>query len=203
MYLNARQLEQMLREQGAITLPYGARLTPAAQDLVRARGLSVQYVLAATKPAQTVVSPAAVAVKPFLWWSGIASGPAKAALAMASRESSLVEMAILEDATKSLAAIRHLNASVKNNLASGGILVVEHAGATCVLANRCPALRAVVGTSLAALDAGLRDVAANVLILEPGAMPLMVIKNLITRFVKSPRVVSEELSRQLSELSQS
>src|SRR5687768_15768277 len=104
MFLTARQLEQMLRESGAIVLPFGAKLTPAAQDFVRARKVEVRYDLDAgkMKPAAAASPAIASSTSPgaFLWWSGVKSGSAKAAMAMSAREANLREISVLEDATK-------------------------------------------------------------------------------------------------------
>ena len=43
MIYTARQLEQLHKTNGHVTLPYNARLTPAAQDWIRARKLAIQY----------------------------------------------------------------------------------------------------------------------------------------------------------------
>jgi hypothetical protein len=204
MFFTARQLEQILRESGKIVLPLGAKLTPAANDLVRLKRLDISFgddkPKAVGETTSAIASPINGSTLPYLWWSGTKSGPAKAALAMTAREANLAEMAILEDSTKATAAIRHLIVAIKNNSAAGGVLVVEHAGLAVALANRSPRLRAIVATNLAAVDAAIRDVAANVLVIEPGTLPLMVIKNMILRFVRTPRSASEELTKQLEEI---
>ena len=204
MYFTARQLEQLLRDHGAIALPLGARLTPAAVDFVRFKRLDVSFGDPSPRAAETsnspIASPISGSTLPYLWWSGTKSGTAKAALAMSGREANLREMAILEDSTKATAAIRHTIQHVKAGTAVGGVIVVEHAGLAVALANRSPRLRAIVGTSLAAVDAGVREVAANLLIIEPAALPLMVLKNMVLRFVRSPRSASEELARDLDEI---
>jgi ribose 5-phosphate isomerase RpiB len=46
----ARQLEQLHTTNGHVTLPYHARLTPAAQDWVRARRIAVEYTDGETAP---------------------------------------------------------------------------------------------------------------------------------------------------------
>ena len=204
MYFTARQLEQILRESGKVVLPLGARLTPAANDLVRLRRIDLSFGDSAPRAVgettNAIASPANGSTLPYLWWSGTKSGPAKAALAMSAREANVAEMAILEDSTKATAAIRHLIVQIKDNAAAGGVIVVEHAGLAVALANRSPRLRAVVGTNLAAVDAGIRDVAANVLVIEPGTLPLMVLKNMVLRFVRAPRSASDELAKQLEEI---
>ncbi len=192
MYLTARQIEQIVRETGSLVLPWGARLTPAAQDLVRARKMELRFDVAApaTKAALAAASTSVVKVTParsFLWWSGIAAGPCKAALAMASRDEAIAELVILEDASKVDAAARALSAAIAERRAAGGILIVEHSGLAGLLCNRDANLRAVVGTSLASIDAAIQAFAANVLILEPASFPVMSLKNMILRFARPVR----------------
>ncbi|MFT3788254.1 MAG: hypothetical protein QM770_19130 [Tepidisphaeraceae bacterium] len=200
MYFSARQLQQILRETGAANLPFGARLTPAAQDFLRANKLEIRYGDPATpKPAQ-LVAPSAPSTSAVLWWSGTASGVAKAAISMVSREANLLPLTVLEDGTKALSAVRALAAEVKTGRATGGVLIADHAGAAVVFANKVPCLRAIVATSLASLDAAVRDVAANVLIVEPASHTMMSLKNVIARFVRASRQVNAELERDLSVL---
>lgn len=204
MYFTARQLEQILRDRGKIVLPLGARLTPAAADLVRLKRLDVRFGEEPPRAVGTTTSATAAPINgptlPFLWWTGTKSGTAKAALSMSGREANLSEMAVLDDSAKAVAAIRHLIGQIKAGSAAGGVLVVEHAGLAVALANRSPRLRAIVGTSLAAVDAGIREAAANVLVIEPAALPLMAIRNMILRFVRAPRPDVAELTRQFDEV---
>jgi hypothetical protein len=208
MYVTARQLEQMLRDSGTIVLPAGARLTPGAQDLVRAKKLELSYDASAGKPQvqlTSTTSPLAASPSPsgasFVYWCGAKSGTAKAAISMTAREVNLRELPVGGDANNAIAAVRSTIEAIKNKSAVGAILVVEHASIVSTLANRSPHLRAIVGTSIGAIDLGLSQLGANVLILEPGNLPLMTIRNLITKFIRSPRGMNEELAKALGELS--
>src|SRR5580658_1380267 len=104
MIFTARQLQDLQTANGQIVLPYGARLTPLAADWIRAKRLSVGYapaeMLAANlpspeKPPSPQPSPgvpgegAKVAGGAMLWWCDGACGPAKAAVAAQSRETTL------------------------------------------------------------------------------------------------------------------
>ncbi len=207
MYVTARQLEQMLRDSGTIVLPAGARLTPGAQDLVRSKKLELSYDAAAGKPQVQLTStssPQTTSPTPsgatFVYWCGAKSGTAKAAISMTSRELNLRELPVAGDANNAIAAVRATIESIKNKSAVGAIFVVDHASVVTPLANRSPHLRAIVGTSIGAIDLGLTQLGANVLIIEPGNLPLMMIKNLITKFIRSPRGLSEELAKALVEL---
>ena len=207
MFINARQLEQMLRESGTIVLPAGARLTPGAQDLVRFKKLEPSYDANAGKPQVQLSNTATPQSTPvpsgaaFAYWCGTKSGTAKAAIAMSAREINLRELAIAGDAMSSIAAARMTIESLKNKSVAGAILVVDHASIVTALLNRSPHARAIVGTSIAAIDLGLQEVGANVLVIELGNLPLMMIRNLITKFVRSPRGMNNELAKAMGELS--
>ncbi len=208
MFVTARQIEQMLKGSGTIVLPAGARLTPGAQDLVRSKKLDISYDAAGGKAqvqlteTRSLLAPSPTAPgASFAYWCGAKSGTAKAAIAMSAREINLHELPVLGDATNSIAAVRHTIESLKSKSAVGAILVVDHASIVTTLLNRSPHVRAIVGTSIAAIDLGLQELGANVLVIEPGNLPLMMIRNLINKFVRSPRGMNQELAKALGELS--
>ena len=74
-------------------------------------------------------------------------------------------------------------------------------GAATVLANRVPALRAILGTTFESLESSLAAVAANVLVLEYPRKSFSEIRNLLSRFVRAKRELPDELTRLLKELS--
>src|SRR5206468_3564656 len=99
MIFTARQLEEMHKSNGSITLPYRARLTPLAQDWIRQKKVEIGYADIDTKTisgrAQLAVgsatrgelrSPANSGAK-LLWWCDGPCGPAKAAIMAQSKES--------------------------------------------------------------------------------------------------------------------
>src|SRR5436190_20072980 len=117
MIFTARQLEEMHRSNGSITLPYRARLTPLAQDWIRQKKVEIGYAdLEATtisgraqlagraRNTPDLPSPANSAAK-LLWWCDGPCGPAKAAVMMQSKESSISELPIAQDAAQIVAAI--------------------------------------------------------------------------------------------------
>jgi hypothetical protein len=211
MIFTARQLEDLHKANGHVVLPYGARLTPLAVDWARAKKIVVGY-----GPDELVKqSNASVAsrgiggsdganlqamVGAFLWWCDGPCGAAKAAVGALAKESNLAAVDVPADVKQLVPVIRRIAASVKENKASGGLLLVQSASAAVVLANRCASLRAVVGTTLESLEAGISQVAANVLVVEYPSKSFSQIKNLLSRFVRARRDVSAELKRQLEEL---
>src|SRR5690348_16592146 len=105
MIVTARQLEDLHRQNGnngRLTLPYRARLTPLAMDWVKAKKVVLGYADAeansgggnghgagSVKP-QAAEGSAGADAGGFVYWCDGPCGPAKAALAAQSRESSLI-----------------------------------------------------------------------------------------------------------------
>ena len=227
MIYTARQLEQLHKTNGHVTLPYHARLTPAAQDWVRARKVVVEYTdgeapmvsaAASGRPQGAVCarchSPEVPAVPAgakrevasnsrgtFLWWCDGPCGAAKAAILSHARECNLLPVEIGSDPASTASAVKHVALEVKSNRVAGAILAVEHGAAAMVMANRCPSLRAVLGTCLDSVDQAVRRVGANVLVLEHAHRTLTEMRNTIRRFTSAQsRDVPADVERQLQEL---
>jgi hypothetical protein len=222
MFFTARQLEDLHKSNGSnghVVLPYRARLSPLAQDWVRARKIGLGYSDAdasagksaggttlgtpgtnngggAPSPAKHESVPGSV-----LWWCDGPCGPAKAAIAAQAKESNLRAIELPADAMKLVAVIKLLAHEIKSGQASAGVLLVQNAAMPIVFANRCPSLRAVVGTCLEAVEQGIGQAAANVLVIEHPYKTLPQVKSLLGRFVRGRREMSEDLRRQLQELS--
>jgi ribose 5-phosphate isomerase RpiB len=220
MIVTARQLEDLHKSHGGngrVTLPYRARLTPLAADYVRARKLVLGYAdIADSKSA--IAAPAtgnegsskvdaggeSGAAKPqaasFLWWCDGPCGPAKAAIVAEEKQSALRPLDKPQDAKQIVSAIKALATEVKSSRAAGGILLVQTAALATVYANRCPSLRAVLGTCMEAVEQGVQQIAANVLIIEHPYKTLQQMRNMLSRFLRGPRTVNEDVRRQLQEL---
>ena len=209
MIVTARQLEDLYRQNGGnghVTLPYRARLTPLAADWVRARKIVLGYANAEQPNASAqksdsaktaLVQPAALDGGAFLWWCDGPCGPAKAALASFEKEAGLRP---LDNNADLVGAVRQIAGQVKSGQITGAVLLVQHGAMATVLGNRCPSLRAVVGTSLENVERGVQQLAANVLIIEYPQKTLQQVRNLLSRFLRAKRAVSEEVGRQLQEL---
>ena len=99
MIFTARQLEELHRSNGHVTLPYRARLSPLAQDWARQKKIVIGYADVETKPptSPTPRDESLASSRPFVWWCDGPCGPAKAALMAQSKESSLNELALAND----------------------------------------------------------------------------------------------------------
>ena len=226
MIVTARQLEDLHRHSGAngtITLPYRARLSPLAQDWVRAKRITLGY-SDVEKPAngddrtdaggaccsqcandgkagETCCSAGPKGAGGFLWWCDGPCGPAKAALTIYEKEAGLKALDAHGGASQIVSVIKRLAAEVKAGHAAGGVLMVQNGASAMVYANRCPSLRAILGTCQDAVEQGIQQVAANVLVIEYPHKTLQQMKNMLGRFVKAKRELGEDVKRQLQELS--
>jgi len=208
MIYTARQLEDLWKANGSngqVVLPYRARLSPMATDWIKAKKITLGYsddgVANVESPLKEKTASAPAAPGSFLWWCDGPCGTAKAALSAQARESSLGQIDIPSEPTKLVAVIRKIAAEIKSNRAPGALLMTQSAASALVFANRCPSLRAIVGTCLETVEQGLTQVAANVLVIEYPHKTLQQIRNLIARFVKAKRELSEEARKSLQELS--
>ena len=217
MFVTVRQLEDLYRRDGSnghVTLPYRARLTPLAQDWVRAKRVTLGYndtesqkpeSQKATIRAQEFSAQHAGFATPTpsgatLWWCDGPCGPAKAALTAFEKESPLAPLDVPPDARQVATVIRTIASQVKSNHASGAVLMVRTGAAAIVFANRCPSLRAILGTCLEAVEQGIQQVGANVLVIEYPHQTLQQMKNTIGRFVRAKKELPEDVRRQLQEL---
>jgi hypothetical protein len=211
MIITARQLEDLHRQSGGngqVVLPYRARLTPLAHDWLRQRKLTVGYSDAtpqklpatATSTSNQPLAQASSGGARFLWWCDGPCGPAKAAVTSLAREMPLAEASVGQSERDLVPAIKYLATEIKNGRVGGAVLLVKSAAPAGVLANRCPSVRAITGTCLDAIEQGVAQVAANVLIVEHPYKTLAEVRNLVGRFVKAQRPATEQIEQQLKEL---
>src|SRR5438046_629165 len=209
MIFTARQLEDLHKNNGHVTLPVAARLTPLAQDWLRAKKIAVRYLngetASAAEASSTGLASSRIAAPSgpaptFLWWCDAPCGPAKAALMAQARETNLKATEIDIAGNRIVEAIKFIAREVKESRANGGILFVENGSLEMVYANLCPSLRAVLGTCREAVDQAVQQAAANVLVIEHPFKTLQQTKALLARFCRGPRELSEEMKRQLQEL---
>ena len=212
MFVTVRQLEDLYRGNGSngrVVLPYRARLTPLAQDWVRAKRVVLGYSDGEARTNDGPQSPApgaaASAAQPSssgatLWWCDGPCGPAKAALVAYEKESSLKALDVPQDARRVAAVVKSVATQVKAGQAQAAVLMVQSGASAVVFANRCPSLRAVLGTCLESVEQGIQQVAANVLVVEYPHRTLQQMKNMLGRFVRAKRELPEDVRRQIEEL---
>src|SRR5687767_3483355 len=212
MIYTARQLEDLHKTNGHVTLPVGARLTPMANDWARSKKVAIVYdgqvapAAGATSVARSsgfqamAPSSAPAPAGQILWWCDGPCGAAKAALAAVAREANVAPMTINAEPKFLVGAVKHLAKEIKGDRAAAGILLVQSGAAAAVFANRCPSLRAIIGTCRDAVQQGVELVGANVLIVETPHQTLQQVRNVLSLFVRMRRTPSEDVKRQLQEL---
>lgn len=212
MFFTARQLEILLRESGSagfVVLPYRARLTPAAQDWVRLKKLTIGYSEETFRGAAATIATADVSpagAKPesaggtLLWWCEGPCGAAKAAITAQERESVLRAIAMPSDVKQLVPAVKQIAREIKAGSAASAVLMVKSAASAILFANRCPSLRAVVGTCQDSVEQAIQQVAANVLVIEHPYKTLQQMRNMLARFARAKRELNPEVQRQLAEL---
>ena len=195
-----------------MTLPVGARLTPMAHDWARSRKVAVVFdgqagakstdaaASSSSNAAPVLASSSPAPAGQILWWCDGPCGAAKAALAAVGREANVAPMAINAEPKFLVGAIKLLAKEIKADRAAAGILLVQSGAAAAVYANRCPSLRAILGTCRDAVQQGLDQVGANVLIVETPHQTLQQVRNVLSLFVRMRRTPSDDVKRQLQEL---
>jgi ribose 5-phosphate isomerase RpiB len=215
MIFTARQLEDLHRSNGRLTLPVGARLTPLASDWVRARKIAVEFngnakpqadaairtpPLAASPHSSTHSADAPITPGTMFWWCDGPCGAAKAAIAAQARETILQPLQLPAEPKYLVAAVKQLARDMRSDRVSAGILLVSSGASAVVYANRCPSLRAILGTCRQAVQQGVEQVGANVLIIEYPHQTLPQARNLLSQFARGRRDLSEDVKQQFKEL---
>ena len=115
MIFTARQLEEMHKNNGHVTLPYRARLTPLAQDWIRQKKIEVGYAdvdtktIASSETSAQSLAPSRPPGTQYLWWCDGPCGPAKAAIMAQSKESGIAELQIASEAGQIVPATKSMN----------------------------------------------------------------------------------------------
>jgi hypothetical protein len=169
-----------------IRLAPTARLTPLARDYVKARGLVIQRSVNA--PNDALASAGASNNRntmPFLWWI---EGQCRNVTAVTEANGGALRPSSQPAGPEALTTmIAELDDGVRKGRYRGGILFVRNAARAGCFANRCARLRGVVGTCEQAVQQGLGDVAANVLIIEYPYHDQATMQAMVQHFVTGER----------------
>ena len=161
-------------------------------------GFDAQQTVRSADP--TPIAPGSIASGlPYIWWCDGPCGPAKAAVVTEEKQSALRASHVKAHPTLIVPVIKALAAEVKSGKIAGGVLLVQSAAQAIVYANRCKSLRAILGTCLESVEQGISHVAANVLIIEYPHKNLPQIRNMLSRFLRAPRTLGEDVKRQIEE----
>lgn len=180
-----------------------ARPTPLAHDLIRQHPDRVRYAASARATGSSRADGSESDARPgrddtWLWWI---DGRCPAVHELTQRLRSRLRTCGANRSPSSLAdVIRTLAVSVRCGAAAGGLLFVGSAARAMCMANRCPSLRAVQGTCVEAVDEAVRELSANVLIVEYPRHGLRSLSEMVERVMRDVPRVSPVVQRELTDL---
>ena len=183
---------------GVAVLAADARLSPLAADFAREHPRKVRRV-GTDSAAASSASPAANATLPWMWW--IDGSCPVVAQVTGERGSQLTRAVSLGSGSAALGqVVRDLASAIKSHRVLGGLLFVHNAARAMCLANRCQSIRAVVGTCGEAVEQGIAELGANVLVIEYPHHGPRAVAAMVDRFMQQPPRVPPAVERELAEL---
>jgi hypothetical protein len=161
--ITASQLQEALAaaKGDAVYLAADARLTPLANDLARQHAERIKRASGSTANQNSNVDVAAL---PWLWWI---DGKCPVVDQVTTERPGRLRRATAGASPSALVqVVRELTGAIRGKKIAGGFLFVHNAARATCLANRCSSIRAVVGTCGEAVEQGVNELGANVLIIE-------------------------------------
>lgn len=183
--------------EGVAVLAADARLSPLANDLARLHPHRLRRLGTPQGERPAAAHPAALDPQWSWWIDGYC--PAVQELTTQRRHALRPTGAIRHPSSLSQ-VIKELAAAVKTHRVQGGVLFVHHAALAMCMANRCPSLRAVAGTCVEAVDQGVRELGANVLVIEYPHHGLKSMSAMVDRLAAQLVTPPAHVERELSEL---
>lgn len=203
-FVTARQLEAVGAK--VVSLAPGAKLTPAGADYVRDKKIKVQRAQAKSACGcggtccgkNSGDKKSAATLGQWAWWiDGHCPGVDKV---VPQYGSALAPIAARRQTSGLVEACGTIARRIASGKVAGGVMFVRSAALAACFANRCPSVRAVVGTCTGAVEQGVKQLGANVLIVEYPYHGPESMRQMIDTFVKSPRPALSLVERQLKEL---
>lgn len=144
-----------------VILAMGARLTPLAQDIVRANPASVRR--------ENIGDGHATLRdlnhgRSWCWWTCCQCDAVRRTVAQ--RANMMVPLSVPHNPTSIAQAVMDADARVRSGRCAGAVLFVRQAARAMCLANRRRSLRAILGNCDDAVSQGAHEIGANVLVLE-------------------------------------
>jgi len=193
--ITGNQLQEAMNASadGVALIAADARLTPLANDLMRQDTKRVQR-----------VSPSAAAAGPvtgastWLWWI---DGQCSTVDEVTGQRSMQMRSSSLRRDPSSLGrVVREIAATIKSGHIRGALLFVHNAARVMCFANRCTTIRAVVGTCGEAVEQGINELGANVLVIEYLHVGPRVMAAMVDRMLQQPPNVPAQVQRELADL---
>ena len=181
---------------GVAVLAPDARLSPLANDLARKFPNRIRR--ATSTPSTGGPNPDNAAALPWLWWI---DGACPVVQEVTTQRRDRLRPASAPHTPSALTqVIRDLAAAIRSHQVAGGMLFVHNAARAMCLANRCGSIRAVVGTCGEAVEQGISELGANVLVVEYPHHGHRSASGMVERMLQQPPRVPPSVERELSDL---
>lgn len=206
-FVTENQLREAIKASplGVALLAADARLTPLGNDFARQFPQKIQRATHAYTTTTTHTNKAfgtggasGGGDLPWYWWI---QGQCPAVTQVTNqRAAQLRTMAAGHNSEQLGQVVRDLASAIKSSKAAGGLLFVPSAARVMCMANRCASLRAVVGTCGEAVEQGVRELGANVLVIEYPHQGPRSIQAMVDRMLSQKPVVPASVQRDLADL---
>ncbi len=197
--LTATQLQAAIAASsaGVATLAADARFSPLAADFAREHPEKIRRIAANASTGKNA-GPSTTTDAQWLWWI---DGYCPSVQQLVTQQRNQLRAATASHNPSVIASvIRELAREVSAKRLAGGILFVRCAARAVCYANRNPALRAVVGTCGEAVELGISELGANVLVIEYPHHGLKSMGAMVGRITQQPPTVPATVQRELSDL---
>lgn len=194
--ITANQLQAAMdaASDGVAVIASDARLSPLANDLARKLANKVRRVDAAAAGSPTVDS----ADLPWLWWI---DGACPVVTSVTGERATRLRLSSAPRSNASLGAVvREIAGLIKARKIAGAFLFVHNASRAMCLANRCVSIRAVVGTCGEAVEQGITELGANVLVIEYPHHGYRGTTAMVDRMLQQPPRPPASIERELADL---
>ncbi len=178
-----------------ISLAHDTRLTPMANDLVRqVAGRVVRLAQGAAPAAQTKAQDL-----PWVWWIQGACPVVRDVVSQRSGRLRAVAAGQVEGQLGK--AVREIASAIRTRQAAGGLMFVPSGARAVCFANRCAAIRAILGTCGESVEQGIKELGANVLIVEYPHHGYRSVTAMVDRIMQGAPQSLPAVERELSDLS--
>ena len=197
-FVTANQLQDALAasKNGVVYLAADAKLTPLGNDLARQFPERVMRVTRAAT--QTTIQPGGGSALPWMYYMEGSCPVAREIVT--DRRDRLRPVVAVSRAGALPQVIREIAQQIGAGQAAGGLLFVPSAALAMCYANRCSAIRAVLGTCGEAVEEGIRDLGANLLVIEYPHHGRRSQSAMVDRMLEQTPTAPSHVQRQLAEM---
>ncbi len=195
--ITASQLQAAMdaASDGVAVLAADARLSPLANDLARKDPRRIRRAGVAAS-----ASPGGIDFSSLLWMWWI-DGSCPVVQDVTNERRARLRASSANRLPGSLAqVVRELSSAIRARQVAGGILFVHNAARAACLANRCASIRAVVGTCGEAVEQGISELGANVLIIEYPHHGHRSVSSMVDRMMQQGPQAPAAVERELADL---